>query len=34
MVDSILKEKEDYLKGVLKLKTIEEIVEEIIANIQ
>ena len=34
MVDSILKDKEEYLKGVLEIKTIPEIVEEMIANIQ
>lgn len=34
MVESVVKEKEDYLKGVLEMKTIPEIVEEIIANIQ
>ena len=34
MVGSILKEKEEYLKGVLEMKTIPEIVEEMIANIQ
>jgi hypothetical protein len=34
MVENILKEKEDYLKGVLEIKTIPEIVEEMIANIQ
>jgi hypothetical protein len=34
MVESILKDKEEYLKGVLEIKTIPEIVEEMIANIQ
>ena len=34
MVGSILKDKEEYLKGVLEIKTIPEIVEEMIANIQ
>jgi hypothetical protein len=34
MVENILKDKEEYLKGVLEIKTIPEIVEEMIANIQ